>query len=139
DVLRPAGGTQHVHAPHRVLLGAGVALPVEVVDQACEAPALLVLAVVPRIRAHRGLDRVAVLAQVRVADPLVHERHGLLARGWGARAWRGSLDRHLFSKCLRFLSMNDAPFSGTPLSGKIACTGHAASHAWQSMHSSGWM
>ena len=48
-------------------------------------------------------------------------------------------DRYLFSKCLRFFSVKLCYFSGTPLSGKIACTGHAASHAWQSMHSSGWM
>src|SRR5262249_9136211 len=127
---------QHLDALHGMALRVGMALPVEVVDQARESPALLVLAVVTRVGAHRRFDGVAVLAEVGVLDPLVEQGDGLLA---GRKGFHRHRDAYLFSKYFLFFSMNGSHFSGTPLSGKIACTGQAASQAWQSMHSSGWM
>jgi hypothetical protein len=67
DVFRVAASAQQAHAFRRMLPGGralrvGIALVVEVVHQAGQPPALLVLAVLPGVRAHRGLHRQHVLA-----------------------------------------------------------------------------
>ena len=57
----------------------GMPLPVEIVDQTGQPPALLVRPALARIGAHAGFDRVAVLAQIDVLDPLVEQSQRLLA------------------------------------------------------------
>ena len=65
--------------PDRMPHCVGVTLPVEVVDEAGQAPALLIGTQLPRVVAHRGLDRKAVLPQAGILDPLVQQRERLLA------------------------------------------------------------
>ena len=58
----------------------GIALVVEVVDQAGDRPALLVLAEAPGVGAHGGLDAQQVLAERVRFDPLADEIPGLFTR-----------------------------------------------------------
>ena len=67
-------------APRVAGLEIGIALVVEVVEQADDAPELLVLAACARVGAHRGLDGQAVAAQRLGLDPLRQEGPGLVAR-----------------------------------------------------------
>ena len=64
-----------------------MALVVEVVEQAGEAPQLLVLAEAARVRAHRGLDGQDVLAQGSRLGPLAEEGPGLGARKRLRHGW----------------------------------------------------
>jgi hypothetical protein len=64
-------------------LEVGMALVVELVEQAGEAPQLLLAAAPTRLVAHRGLHREAVAAKRLGADPLVQHGERGLARGEG--------------------------------------------------------
>ena len=71
DLGRLAAALELGHGHARVAgLEVREALVVHVVQQADDAPQLLVLAVAAGVRAHRGLDGQAVAAQRRRLDPL---------------------------------------------------------------------
>src|SRR5439155_24147915 len=125
DVLGPPLLPQDLDPFRRMALGVGMPLPVEVVDQPGEPPALDVLAVLSGIGAQRDLDGVAMLAKVRVLHPFMEQAQSLLAggkrsdghtgssivrggigfSGAASSASRGNTGGHLLSKCSRFLSM----------------------------------
>ena len=86
---RPSAGCSSVGR----VRGVGIALVVEVVQQADQPPGVGVLARTLGHRAHRDLDRVHVLPQRVRRGVLVHQREGSVAvrdmgSGWGLRADR---------------------------------------------------
>src|SRR5215216_8075508 len=68
-------------------LEVGMALVVEVVQEARDAPQLLVLAEAAGVRAHRRLDGQDVLAERRRFGPFAEEGPGLRARKLERHGW----------------------------------------------------
>ena len=60
-----------------MVLRIGIALVVEVVQQRDGAPVVFVLAELPRVAAHRGLDAEHVLPQALALRVLGHQRPGV--------------------------------------------------------------
>ena len=118
QLLRPA---ELLEQPQRgarvavlVVVEVGVALVVEVVDEAGDRPQLLVAAELARVGAHRRLDPEQVLAQRVGLDPLADQIPGLVARRLAHRGivtlprrWRSSSSK-----------------GGAPLSGEITAAGN---------------
>ena len=101
QLLRPVElGEQPQRRARVAVLGVvevGVALVVEVVDEAGDAPELLVAAAVAGVGAHRGLDPQHVLAKRLGFDPLAEQVPGLFSRWlrhaahcYPPRRWRSS-------------------------------------------------
>ena len=105
-----------------------MALVVEVVQEAGDAPQLLVLAEAPRVGAHGRLDRQDVLAERGRLGPLAEEGPGLRARKLERHGWYPSPapgpDRRPPGRPLPPLMEKFVIEGGVPLSGTVVPAGN---------------